>query len=383
MNGSRRQRVEQDASQFTAMHLGAATAAIVGLIEKHGALRVEHARRFTALMDDSTEFVEQSGRLERELSVVVVDIEHSALRARSGRGLRLVDGRGDAVNVQNASEHESTEPGANNCYWYHVVTFGDRSAKVAVSLWNIVPIQLGTAFQSCQAGAMAKGSRRSGRREDALSRDRIVEVAIELLDSEGEAGLTFRSLATRLATGPGALYWHVANKSELLIAASDALVARMMDEVLALTFSTPQEAIRQVAVGVFEAVDAHPWLGAQLSRAPWQTAMLQIFERVGRQVEVLGVRGGAQFTSASALVSYIIGVSVQNAANGRQFEPSVDRADFLEQMSRQWKQLDAHEYPFTRNVANRLREHDDSAEFLAGIDLILAGIAVSVGNGAG
>ena len=108
--------------------------------------------------------------------------------------------------------------------------------------------------------------------------------------------------------------------------------------------------------------------------------MLQIFERIGRQVQALGVPRGAQFTSASALVSYIIGVSVQNAANGeaaRLLEPSVNRADFLETESARWKELDAREYPFTRSVAAQLREHDDRAEFLAGIDLILTGVAAS------
>ena len=182
---------------------------------------------------------------------------------------------------------------------------------------------------------MAKATRGSERREDALSRERIVDAAIELLDDEGEDGLTFRALATRLATGPGAIYWHIANKSELLVAASDAVVARAMGEVLAV--ATPREAIRKIAVGVFEAIDAHPWVGAQLSRAPWPTATLQIFERIGRQLQALGVPGGAQFTSASALVSYIIGVSVQNAAQGRLLEPSVDRADFLATESARWK----------------------------------------------
>jgi AcrR family transcriptional regulator len=224
---------------------------------------------------------------------------------------------------------------------------------------------------------MAKATRGSERREDALSRERIVDAAIELLDAEGENGLTFRALATRLATGPGALYWHIANKSELLVAATDAVVARAMSEVLAS--ATPHEAIRSIAASVFETIDAHPWVGAQLSRAPWETAVLQIFERIGRQVQALGVRGGAQFTSASALLSYILGVSVQNAAQGRLLEPSVNRADFLEMVSAQWKELDAHEYPFTRNVAAaQLPEHDDLADFLTGIDLILAGIAASL-----
>ncbi len=226
--------------------------------------------------------------------------------------------------------------------------------------------------------AKAKAKRGSERREEALSRDRIVDTAIELLDAEGESGLTFRALATRLATGPGAIYWHIANKSELLVAASDAVVARAMADVAA--HATPRKAIHSIAVGVFEAIDAHPWVGAQLYRAPPETATLQIFERIGRQVQALRVPRGAQFTSASALLSYIIGVSVQNAANGeaaRLLEPSVDRADFLETESTRWKELDAHEYPFTRSVAAQLREHDDRAEFLAGIDLILTGVAAS------
>jgi AcrR family transcriptional regulator len=234
----------------------------------------------------------------------------------------------------------------------------------------------GTPFQSCQDGAMAKVTRGSERREDALSRERIVDAAIALLDDEGENGLTFRALATRLATGPGAIYWHIANKSELLAAASNAVVARAMGEVLAS--ATPHEAIRKLAVGVFEALDAHAWVGAQLSRAPWETAAMQIFERIGRQVQALGVPGNAQFTSVSALVSYIIGVSSQNAVNGRLLEPSVDRADFLETVAARWKELDAHEYPFTRSIAAQLRAHDDREEFLAGIDLILAGITASL-----
>ncbi len=224
--------------------------------------------------------------------------------------------------------------------------------------------------------AKARTKRGAERREEALSRDRIVEAAVELLDAEGESGLTFRALATRLATGPGAIYWHIADKSELLVAASNAVVVRAMSAVV--TRGAPRKIIRNVAVTVFEVIDAHPWVGAQLFRAPWETAMLQIFERIGRPLDALGVRDGARFTSASALVSYIVGVSVQNAANAREHDPPVDRADFLESASARWKELDAHEYAFTRSVAPQLREHDDRAEFLAGIDLILAGVAASL-----
>ena len=76
---------------------------------------------------------------------------------------------------------------------------------------------------------MVKNARSIQRREESLSRDRIIEASIELLDSSGEGGLTFRILSERLATGPGAIYWHIANKSDLLTAACDAVVARTME----------------------------------------------------------------------------------------------------------------------------------------------------------
>jgi hypothetical protein len=43
----------------------------------------------------------------------------------------------------------------------------------------------------------------------------------------------------------------------------------------------------------------------------------------------------------------------------------------------QTARLDPREYAFTRTVAGQLRVHDDRAEFLAGIDLILAGVMAS------
>ena len=219
----------------------------------------------------------------------------------------------------------------------------------------------------------AKAKAKPPRREEALSAERVVDAAIELLDEEGEEGLTFRALATRLATGAGALYWHIKNKDELLLAATDVVIDGALAKVSG--HAAPKKAIHGIALGVFDAIDAHPWAGAQLVRNPAPTAMLKIFERIGRQVQALRAPVGAQFTAATVLGSYIISESRQNAANGRLYDPSLDRAEFLEQAAAQWQALDAKEFPFTRNVASRLREHDDRTEFLAGIDLILAGIA--------
>ncbi|MCX5096875.1 TetR/AcrR family transcriptional regulator [Streptomyces sp. NBC_00365] len=219
---------------------------------------------------------------------------------------------------------------------------------------------------------MATRTRRQERRDEPLSRERIVEAAITLLDTAGEGGLTFRALAERLATGPGAIYWHVTGKDELLSAATDAVVAGTMTAGTAAT--TPQEAIRTLALGVFDAIDDHPWIGTQLARAPGQSPMLRVFEHIGRQVQALGVPDTAQFTAASALLNYILGVGGQNAANARAHHPDTNRTEFLNTVSAAWANLDPDEYAFTRNVADQLRDHDDRTEFLAGIDLILTGI---------
>jgi AcrR family transcriptional regulator len=222
---------------------------------------------------------------------------------------------------------------------------------------------------------MAKTMRSPERRVDALTRERIVDVAIELLDSEGENGLTFRALATRLETGHGAIQWHVANKNELLKAATAVAVARAVDK--ADPDAPPREAIHALALGVFDAIDAHPWIGGQLARPPWQSTMLQIFEQIGRQVQALGAPATAQFTSTSALLLYIIGAGGQNATNSRSPAALGDRQDVLDTIARHWEGLDPGEYSFTRAMAGQLRVHDDRAEFVAGIDLILAGMMAS------
>jgi AcrR family transcriptional regulator len=227
---------------------------------------------------------------------------------------------------------------------------------------------------------MVARTQRTGRRADSLSKERIVEAAIEILDTAGEDALTFRTLAARLATGAGAIYWHVASKNDLLAAAADDVVARAVTGAAARAVTgtaagaAPREAIRAIALGVFDTIDAHPWVGTQLSREPWQPAMLQIFESTGRQLQALGVPGPAQFDCASALLNYVLGLAGQYAAVARLIPPGTDRTAFLTTLAAQWTQLDPAQYPFAHQVAAQLPGHDDRDQFLAGIDLILAGI---------
>lgn len=57
-----------------------------------------------------------------------------------------------------------------------------------------------------------------------LHRSDVVAKAAEILDNYGIADLTMRRLARELNVSPGALYWHFADKQELLGAVADRLL---------------------------------------------------------------------------------------------------------------------------------------------------------------
>jgi AcrR family transcriptional regulator len=60
-----------------------------------------------------------------------------------------------------------------------------------------------------------------------LTREGIVDAALRVLEREGADGLSMRRVAEELGTGPASLYWHVANKDELI----NLLVDRVASEI--------------------------------------------------------------------------------------------------------------------------------------------------------
>jgi len=49
-----------------------------------------------------------------------------------------------------------------------------------------------------------------------LTRERLVEAALRLVNEEGLDGLSMRALADKLDVKAASLYWHVRDRSELL-----------------------------------------------------------------------------------------------------------------------------------------------------------------------
>ncbi|MDK6492299.1 TetR family transcriptional regulator [Corynebacterium coyleae] len=82
-----------------------------------------------------------------------------------------------------------------------------------------------------------------------LSRERITQAALELLSGYGLADVSMRRVASSLGVAPGALYWHIANKQELLASLAEHIVRPLMSDPVA----DPAElsrALREAVLGI-------------------------------------------------------------------------------------------------------------------------------------
>lgn len=79
----------------------------------------------------------------------------------------------------------------------------------------------------------------------AVSADRIVDVALEIVDHDGVDALTMRALAAKLGVAVTAIYWHVGDKDALF----DAIADRVADEVGGIRVTGAEPVARIVSVG--------------------------------------------------------------------------------------------------------------------------------------
>jgi AcrR family transcriptional regulator len=96
----------------------------------------------------------------------------------------------------------------------------------------------------------------SAPRRAPLSRDRVLQAAVDLADVVGIEALSMRRLAQELGVVPMALYKHVANKDELLDGMVDVVLGGIGTADPAPDWQT---AVRRRLLSARQAVLRHPW----------------------------------------------------------------------------------------------------------------------------
>lgn len=216
------------------------------------------------------------------------------------------------------------------------------------------------------------------RRRASHSMESVLTEAVALLDQAGEPALTFRALASRLGTGVGSIYWYVDSKDELLDRATDHVLAGVLKDTEQYAGAKdPIDDLRSIAVTLFDAIASRPWLGAYFMRdTGTQPNGLLIYERLGQQVLRLGLPPRESFNAVSAVLGFVIGIAADLGQEPPEevLDGTTTREEYIERYADQWRAMDAQAYPFLHYIIDEFARHDDTDQFRAGLDLLLAGL---------
>ena len=225
----------------------------------------------------------------------------------------------------------------------------------------------------CQDGVMPQ-TRSRARRTDALSKDVVVRAAIELLDEHGERGLTFKLLTDKLQTGAGAVYWHVANKDQLVSMATDQVVGTALAGLSPEPDADALTRIRALALAVYDTLDRHSWAAPHVIAVHTMPHTMLLLERIGGLLTKTRLPANRHFSVATAIFIYLTSVTAQDTARASTVEPGTSRDGTLQREADQWAALDPQTFPFVTRISANLGHHDDRDQFLTGLDLLLDGL---------
>jgi AcrR family transcriptional regulator len=202
-----------------------------------------------------------------------------------------------------------------------------------------------------------------------LSRDRILQAALALVDEGGIESLTMRKLGQALGFEAMSLYNHVANKDDVL----DGILDLVLGE------SEPPSpvgdwdaAIRTSAISVHEALRRHPWSCTLLMSPgharPARTRYMDLL--LGRLREA-GFSAETTYTAYHVLDGHIFGFSLWETSHSYTAEELSDLAAKFAQT------ITADAYPHLHEHAQQHFSegpHREVSAFELGLDLIVDGL---------
>jgi len=213
-----------------------------------------------------------------------------------------------------------------------------------------------------------------------LTRDAIVDAALRVLDREGVDKLSMRRVAAELGTAAGALYWHVANKEELLLLLVDKVTTGIR-----LPEPDPsrwQEQVKEVGREMLGVCRAHRDIGRiTLGRVPIGPNLVRMVEW---QLTLL--RGAGVPDRVAALVGDLMGLYIGayayeeslgfNSPDGEDRPPH----EIVAMIHDYFASLPPERFPNTVALADQLVAGDRDARFEFGLDVIVRGLASYVGG---
>lgn len=200
-----------------------------------------------------------------------------------------------------------------------------------------------------------------------FTRPQLQAAALALVDDEGLAALSMRSLAGALGTGPMTLYNYVRDRDELDALVVEAVMAEVAPQ---RPRSDWQGDVRAIVEATWRTVRRHPnVIPLVLTRRTlhdttldWAETLLEALARGGRTGTDLLVA----FRTVTGFVMGVVQAQLAQPAVGT-IDPDIERA----------QALPSERYPRLIEIARAAARLGPEREFRAGLDIVMAGLSAS------
>jgi TetR/AcrR family tetracycline transcriptional repressor len=211
---------------------------------------------------------------------------------------------------------------------------------------------------------------RRRRPRGSLSRQQVVEAALELADREGVEALSMPALARRLECGVMTIYGYVDSKEDLL----DAIALRGLAD-LRLPRPLPSEAAAVLVVwgrGLRSTLLAHPSLATIfLAQSVIGPGIFLGIEALLRALSRAGMPPQAGIHAIYAVLIYTTGFVAWELARTRRRPES----EYAAEWRREFAALPPDELPMTASVLDELPRLASDAQFQFGLTSLANGLA--------
>jgi AcrR family transcriptional regulator len=207
-----------------------------------------------------------------------------------------------------------------------------------------------------------------------LSREAIVDAALRVLDRKGAAGISMRDVAVELGTGVSAIYWHVANKEQLIQLILDRVIAELPQPE-----PDPerwQEQLKQAARDSRALMQRYPGI-AQLSfgRVPLGPNAIRHIEWHLSVLRAGGLPNRVAALAGDLIFLYVGGFAYEESLGMATPTEEASFHEFLDEMRAYLASLPADSFPNIVELADELTAGGPDERFEFGIEVLVGGLA--------
>lgn len=198
-----------------------------------------------------------------------------------------------------------------------------------------------------------------------LTRERIVEVAMVLLDKGGEAGFSMRKLAAELGVDPMAIYHHHANRNALIV---EVMQAFMNDCALPDPSGDWRADITALCQSLRQLAHRHPGIFRLYETYDeWLPAENRVHEAFHATLLRAGFAKPTVVRAVRLLLAFTESFAVDEISGWLDPFDAIDRTELLDMLTR-----DTH--PTMIALIDDIGAVDADADFAFGLDVLIRGL---------